>query len=281
MKLHKYIESLQHASVIQKRDSEILFMILISFVIINWIDIPLQFIFAEVLIDVRIIFLTLLAFLIVLPNQHQISKLLIGKFSWNYKENIHWFLFTFLASFFVIGIGFLFQQYKLGEVDNWETKILGVFLDIPIVALFSITTIFFEEIFFRLFLFSNYSGRGKYRKIFFPLLLWGLYSLSSIEISNLDDVSLLSFFSYKISEGLLLFTIFKKHQSIWPLYMFRIGIYSLPKYLISSKIEGIEGFFNPQSIVFDYYGYIYTIIFVGAAIFVNKMVKNTSIVRPV
>ena len=247
--------------------------ITVVFTLLQYYQIPYQFYFWEILIDLKIV--SLLFFLWFLWNK---NKLLVqwessGILQWQWKGNILWFLYPAVVLILVGFVAFILNQLKLEGLENAPTLVLQTIFDIPAIFVFSVTTIFVEEFFFRSILFRT---QLQHRTVIYSSIInaffWSLYYLP--DIISIEDNAIhiyLSVALFIFSYGILLSILMWRNETLWYGYSFRIGISVILPFFISSNFVDSDTIFSTESVFFNAEGIVFSLIFlITAAVFFFK-----------
>lgn len=254
--------------------------IIFSFIIISaiifgiaaYFKIPFQFYIWEIFFDLKVISLLILLAILFKKDKLLLAKIQIYPRSWFWKSNLLWFSVPIGIYLINIFTGLLFDEIKVNKNDNSITLILATIFDIPAIFIFSITTVYIEELFFRNFVVSYLSEKFSHiYSIIASSLLWMFYNLSEIMfLQEITIIVIITILLYFFSIGCFTAMLYKKHNSIFPGYSFRIGIISLTPIIITSVITESDSFFSTTSNVFFAEGILVSAILLTVAIYFIK-----------
>lgn len=258
----------------------IIFIAILSLVfgIAAFLEIPYQFYLWELFIDVRILFL--IAYLIFLSARKEINLFpqTLPQFSFYWKQNVAFF-FSLVPIYAIITVvGLLFGKVSIAKMDNAMTLILATAFDIPAAFVFSLTSVFIEEYFFRGFILTSFLLKySNVRASVFSSLLWVIFCLSEIiPTDKIHWLSLLSNTLYFFSMGIICSALFSRYKTIWPGYSLRIAVISLTPIILSSQLVEADAFFRSDSSLFMADGFLTSAAFLLTA---GYFLKKTTIVN--
>jgi membrane protease YdiL (CAAX protease family) len=245
----------------------------VLFSLLQYYEIPYQFYFWEILIDLKIV--SLLVFLLIqwkrkeLVFQWQLS----GIEKWQWKGNILWFFYPAAVLLMVGIVAFIMNQVEPENVDNSSTILLQTIFDIPAIFVFSVTSVFVEEFFFRSILFrSQLQLRTVIHAVLLNSCFWTIFYLP--EIISIENDAILVFISVALfifSYGFLLCILMWRNETLWYGYSFRIGISAILPLFVTSNFVDSGTFFTTDSAYFNAEGIVFSIIFfiTAAVIYFN------------
>ncbi|MDA0987001.1 MAG: hypothetical protein O3A55_05305, partial [Bacteroidetes bacterium] len=98
----------------------------------------------------------------------------------NVKKSFTYFLIPLVSSLILILIGMLFNEIKLGEINDTTLFIFGIIFDAPAILFFSLTTILLEEILFRIIIFDKIKSSKNILSIIYLNTIFVLFNLNNI-----------------------------------------------------------------------------------------------------
>lgn len=126
------------------------------------------------------------------------------------------FAFNILNFAGTFTLSLIFKILKVQNLANFETLILGLFLDLPLILIVWFPTILLNEFAWRYLLLENFSGKSDLSKIILTSLFW-ILSYLIIIIYLFESKNLLSAFNFTITlflSGIILNLFYLKSRSI-------------------------------------------------------------------
>ncbi len=254
----------------------------VVFSLLQYYQIPYQFYFWEIFIDLKIF--SLLVFLLFrwkrdnLPFQWESSGIL----QWHWKGNFLWFFFPAMVLIMVGFVGFILNQVKPENLDNSSTLILQTIFDVPAIFVFSLSSIFVEELFFRSIMFrTQLHHRSVIHSGLINAMFWTIYYLPEIISLENKAIHILIFVALFIfSYGFLLCIVMWRNATLWYGYTFRIGLLVILPLFITSNFIDSDSFFATNSAFFNAEGIIFSLVFLttsGIIYFKGKSLNSTEI----
>lgn len=242
--------------------------------IVSYFGLPYQVLIWEFFIDLRI--LVLIGIILIYQKKIKIDFLPIlkGKFVFQWETNLFFFFYGFFVIILNSFVGLLFKGIKFDTLENWETILLGIVFDIPAVYFFSLSTILFEELFFRIILPALTEHHSVKTQALHSSLLWMVYSLPVIFAAEHNLIQIFLFMLYSFTTGIFLFSLSKRYQSVWISYTFRIGVVSYSTIMLSSIVIDSDTFFTAKSPYFSLEGIGVSLFLLLSALFLLKKVQN-------
>lgn len=241
----------------------------ILFSLLQYFLIPYQFYFWEIFVDLKSVSLIIFILIVLKSRYLNFRWESSGIFNWNWSGNILWFLFPVVALLASLASGYFLTEVKTGELDNTATMMLQALFDIPAIFVFSLTTIFIEELFFRSFLFQQQIQKQPIDQcVLINSILWTIYcvpDLFSLDVSSTVNIGVTVFFIF--STGILLNILWWKNTTLWYGYSLRVGISSFYSMIITSNFAESEPFSKTDSLFFYAEGVTISLIFMISAIF--------------
>ncbi len=252
----------------------IFFALVISLIslIFQYFEIPFLFYIWEITLDFRLIALVGFLFFLYKEKHFSISLESINIHNWNWKVNVGLFFFPLIIYIVVIGVGYVFKLLIPNQVENKLTLVLASLFDIPAIYVFSVTTIFLEEIFFRYILLNSlFKFQSQLRAIFISSLVWSFFSLTdniNFEQFGVENFSVLLFSKFSI--GVFCSFLYLRYLTLWVGYSFRIGLMLTSSLLLRSIVIDSDPFFTTKSTFFVAEGWLFSLILLLVAFFVVK-----------
>ncbi len=252
-------------------------IISILFSILALFSVPYQFYLWEFYVDIRFAVLTGLVYYLWRRKKAAISAAdaILLQFQW---RTVFKSFFAMLPVYGIaIGTGILLDETSYTPVENGMTILLGMIFDIPAVFVFSLTSIFIEELFFRGMLLNAF--RSVYSELsaaVYSASAWMIFTIPEvIMISSVTWESAIMLLVYHFSLGALCSVIILRYSSIWIVYSIRMGIIIFTPVILSSLIMESDPFFT-SSIVFSTEGILTSAVFIFLSIwlFLKKGQKN-------
>ena len=248
------------------------------FAIISYFQIQYQFYVWEIFIDLKI--LSLIGIILFLIKQKKIvfDHEQLAFLKWKWLVNILAFLFPVVIYIVVILLGLIFRQVSLDRPDNSATLVLATLFDIPAIYVFSVTSIFIEELFFRGVLYNSYRNANSiWISGFITSGLFAIYSISEIVgIEEVNIMTVLILLLYFFSLGFFCIVISQKLRSLWISYSLRIGIITLTPLFLTSQLVESDSFFVTTSNLLFAEGIITSIILLVASILLIEKQPSVS-----
>jgi len=248
------------------------------FAIISYFQIQYQFYVWEIFIDLKI--LSLIGIILFLIKQKKIVFDLeqLTSLKWKWLVNVLAFLVPVVIYIVVILLGLIFRQVSLDRPDNSATLVLATLFDIPAIYVFSVTSIFIEELFFRGVLYNSYRNENSiWISGFITSGLFAIYSISEIVgIEEVNIMTVLILLLYFFSLGFFCIVISQKLRSLWISYSLRIGIITLTPLFLTSQLVESDSFFVTTSNLLFAEGIITSIILLVASILLIEKQPSVS-----
>jgi membrane protease YdiL (CAAX protease family) len=245
----------------------LLLVISAVFALLSLSSIRFQFSLWELFIDAKII--TAAAVIVTAWKKEWIDILpehrSLIQFEW--RSNTAIFFVPLAMYLFPIAAGYGAKELSLNPLDNAATLVLGTLFDIPALFVFSVTSIFVEEVIFRGILFRSLRA---HRTLPFALVLtnlvWMIFCLS--EIISIPDISVLKAGAIGVfffSIGVFCSALTVANTNIWMGYSFRVGILALTPIVLTSFLAESDSFFTTQSLLFAADGMIVSLFLLVAS----------------
>ncbi len=239
------------------------YLILISLIfgLLSFLKIQYQFYVWEILIDLKIVAVFGLFYLSYRKKELIFVPSQLSFFSFDWKQNILLFFVPLCIYAVTIGIGIASSEVKINKMDNAATLVLATIFDIPAIYVFSITSIFIEELIFRGILLKSFERSfGVFRSIFLTSTIWAIFMLTDIVGTETIDLSLSGIFAlFFLSLGILLSIVSLWKGNVWLGYSLRIGLITITPIVLISRINESDSFFTTDSMFYTAEGLIVTL----------------------
>lgn len=255
-------------------------MIVVSLIfgMLSYFRIPYQFYLWEIFFEGKILISVMIIFFFYKKKWIRFGRDQFSMLSFNLRKNIALFFLPLLLYSFSIAIGLTTKDVSLNKPENAATLILATLFDIPAIYVFSVTTVFIEELIFRGMILQSFrNSHSIIRAMLFSSLLWTIFVLN--EIVGIDDANLLSivvvtFFFFSI--GFFASALFLRNRSIIPGYSLRIGLITLTPIALSSRIVEADAFFQTSSLFFYSEGIITSVLLIGISYVLVKQLGHVT-----
>lgn len=228
----------------------------------------------EIFVDIKIVLLPLFLLFLRKKGKFRFSSAFLRK--WDVKKNLFWFFIPLVLYILTFLVGLLVGEVSVDIPENAETLILATIFDIPAIFVFSVTSIFIEEIFFRGVLVNSFEKHyGKLKTIVITSVLFAFFNLSEVvsyEARSLLTVSLLVI--YFLSVGTLTSVLVLKYHTVWLGYSFRIFLATVPMLILPSFLVDSDSFFKTKNFLFFSEGLFFSLLVLGMCIFVMFTVNR-------
>lgn len=252
----------------------------IFFALLSYFNISYQFYIWEIFVDVKIVLLVLFLLFLRKKGKYRFSGSVLKK--WNLKKNFLWFFIPLVFYTFIAIVGVIVGEVSVDIPENAETLLLATIFDIPAVFVFSVTSIFIEEIFFRGVLVTSfeqiYGSEGlsdKIKTISITSVLFVFFNLSEVISTNSRSaISVTLLVMYFFSIGILTSILVLKYRTIWFGYSFRIFLSTVPTLILPSFFVDSDLFFRTKNFLFFSEGLLFSSLVFGMCVHMMSKLVN-------
>jgi hypothetical protein len=258
------------------RTSAAVTLISILFGIFRLLNIPFQFYLWEFFIDTKILTVAGIIILFVKRKEVAFSGDQMRFLSFNWQKNIWFFLLPLGVFLIPIAVGIGVGEVTVNKLNNVSTLILATIFDIPAIYIFTLTSVFIEEIIFRGIFFVSFREKSSIRNAqFLSGCLWVAYSFSEIAaIEELHWSTISTLLLYYFMQHLICSSLVVHYSSVWPGYSFRVGMISITPILLSSLSIESDSFFKTNSSFFVAEGIIVSILLIIISLRILSITSN-------
>jgi hypothetical protein len=164
----------------------------------------------------------------------------------------------------------ILKKVAYSNLDNAATIGLAICFDIPAVILFSMTTLMVEEIVFRGYYYARLTQtRSIAWSVVISSVVWTLFKAPELlDSETFDIVVALSLLFSNFSLGMMAAVLFCWLESVWPAYLFRVGITIFPPAILGNFAQNSDFFFESKAPWFHAEGLVFSILLLTTALFV-------------
>jgi hypothetical protein len=243
--------------------------------LLNFFQIQTLFYFGEILIDTKIIIL--IGFVYFLQKRFSLDFRTILKdcYLWKSYINILFFFAVIIPLLITILLGNVLGFVEFNYLNNPESIFLGTVFDIPAIFIFSLTSVFVEELFFRVFLLKIFPTNSIVFQTISTSFFWMMYSIPELIKPELDIFALVISAVYFFCIGIFLSLLVRRFKTIWYGYSLRMGIISLVPNVLSSVVVESDSFFVSKNHLFSFEGVVTILILIGISFILFLKEKST------
>ena len=165
----------------------------------------------------------------------------------NAKDWLFAFAYPLVAAILIVAIGLITKYIRFSDEQNVETLILGIVLDYPQMLVWSISTLIFVELGWRLFFFGKIAESGSILKgmllsstvlmlTFMPVI----FNIKTKSLINFENIPyLISIFIF----GMLSCWLYLRSKSIWIIIFLNFNWLLWNNFLFGDPVFQTEGIF--------------------------------------